>query len=140
MKKYIDILDVLYSLSLSSGIRFECVGIFERIWDPQAIITFEADSVVSSNLSVSTENYYFKFLYYFRECKRLGLQTDGFAFMQGGIKYYRYIIKDRVLAGALDIIQESLEFPWREVDGFEIKRKKADLESRLKYYDVPIEV
>ena len=138
LKTYDQFLYVLYSLA--KVIKFECVGVWERIWEAKAIFTFEDVAVEKSNISLYAEECFAYFLFYYSEFKRLGIQTDGYAFMQGGKKYYRYIIKDRMVATAIKIINEVLSFSWDTADDFTRQRFEVSIEDKIKMFSDHIEV
>ena len=142
LETYADFLNVLISLCRSS-IVFECNGIYEKIWDAKVILTFDAESLELKNLSLFGEDCFGRFLYYFESITKFGVPTESFAFQQGDRTYYRYIIKDRILASGIDIIkgfkdyirQEHPDEDFYDREAFENKTKDA-----IGYYDIPIEV
>ena len=138
LETYSQFLEVLYKLA--KILKFECVGVWERIWDGKAIFTFESESVDPKNMSAFIEEWFAKFLYYYSECKRIGIYTDGYAFMQGGKKYYRYVIGDRSIATALSMINDILAFPWDTADEFDRDRFEEDIEKQIQLFNVPVEV
>ena len=137
LKEYSDFVDVLNTLARTS-IKFECYGIFERIWEPQAIFTFEAESLDKEKLSSYAEDAYAKFLFYFDEIKKYKVPTEAFAFQHGLTQYYRYIIKDRVLATALGTIQKIAEADFESFNDEERNAFETEIEHELSKYDIPI--
>ncbi len=139
LNKYSDMLNVLTDIARSS-IKLECVGVFERVWDAKAIFTFDASTLDLEKMSQYAEDCYAKFLYYYDEFAKLGIKTEGYAFVQGGVKYYRYIIKDRTLASALYIINKLLENKDKELDEYERQEVDEYVEENIRMYNVPVEV
>ncbi len=94
LDKYSQVLDVLSRMARSS-ILFDCLGVWERVWEGKAIFTFRFDSIQQS-----TENgkLFSEFLYYFNGFSQKDINTDCYAYEEDGFKYYRYIIFDRTLA------------------------------------------
>ena len=137
LEKYSDLLNVLYTLARTS-IKFECYGIFERIWEPQAIFTFEADSLIKEKMSGFAEDAYAQFLFYFDEIKKYNVPTEAFAFQQGITHYYRYIIKDRTLASSLKTIEKAINADFESFSDEERSDFEMQLEDEFKIYNVPI--
>lgn len=133
LTNYKQIIDVLYTLAIS--VKYECVGVWERVWEPKAIITFDAESVETDGKRTLIDDTFKEFVHYFYECKEIGIETEYYMFTQGGKKYYRYIIKDRVLATAMDLINEVIEFSWFEVDEKERNAFRIRIAEKLKKYD-----
>lgn len=139
LKTYADYLNILNTLA-RTGIKWECCGIFERIWDAKAIFTFEADSLDKDKMSGYSEDAYAKFLFYFGEIKKFKIKTNAFAYQQGSITYYRYVIEDRVLATSLSIIQEIIDTKSENLDDDERSIFEDTIIDRIKMFNIPIEM
>lgn len=108
LDNYGQVLSSLYSLAVRR--KFECVGVWERMWNPKAIFTFEAEMGDIPTKDAKILNLFGEFLFYFQEFRKNGRKCYGYSFMQGGVKYNRYIIEDRTLAEGLEIVKDILNF------------------------------
>ena len=139
LKTYADILTALYDLALS-GTKFECVGIFERVWAAQAIITFDADFIEKKDSSVYNEKTFSSFLHYFNEFNsKYGIKTSAYTYQQGVDHYYRFIIEDRVLASAMSIINEVLNADITNMDSQNRKEFEDDIKDQISQFNIPVE-
>lgn len=135
--KYSQVLDVLSRIARSS-ILFDCLGVWERVWEGKAIFTFRFDSIqqLPENGKLFSE-----FLYYFNGFSQKDINTDCYAYEEDGFKYYRYIIFDRTLATGINIIRDVLEH--KENGFFDEKSDVVDLfnknvKTKIKTYDISI--
>lgn len=136
---YADILNTLQSLALSH-IHFECVGIFERIWNPQAIFTFDADYIDKTDKPISEKNSLSSFLHYFNEFNsKYGVKTSAYTYQQGLQHYYRFIIEDRILATSVSIINEILNTDLNSMGELERKDFDNDIKDQIQQFNIPIE-
>ena len=111
---YGQVLDLLYSLAVRR--KFECVGVWEKMWIPKAIFTFESDMGDIPTKDAKVLNLFGEFLYYYQEFKKSGRNCYGCSFMQGGVRYNRYIIEDRTRAEGLEIIKDILGFDFENCE------------------------
>jgi transcriptional regulator with XRE-family HTH domain len=114
LDNYGQVLDLLYSLAVRR--KFECVGVWEKMWIPKAIFTFESDMGDIPTKDAKVLNLFGEFLYYYQEFKKSGRNCYGYSFMQGGVRYNRYIIEDRTLAEGLEIIKDILSFDFENCE------------------------
>lgn len=142
LETYADFLNMLITLC-RTNIKFECNGIYERIWEAKAIFTFEAESLEIKNLSISGEEAFGQFLYYFDSLSKFKIPTERFAFQQGEKIYYRYIVKERTIASGISIANEFKAFfeqDLKEEDYEDYIDLEHKIEDDISLYDFPIDV
>ncbi|MCR5778054.1 MAG: helix-turn-helix domain-containing protein [Lachnospiraceae bacterium] len=127
--------------TLARVIPFECVGIYEKTKDARAIFTFKAEDVDQALIPSFEYGVYSMFLYCFDELKKTyKIDTEAFEFIQDGFKYFRFIIKDRIIASSMPIIQRVLQTDYdkfkndEEQEAFEVM-----IDNQIEAYRVPIE-
>ena len=109
LNTYSDLLRLIIQFERNNSVKMECVSIYERVWLPRAIITFEADSLDLDNPNSEIRNLYEEFLYYFRSFSDFNITIDGFSFNLGKKEYYRFIIEDKKLALSLNSLKSTLK-------------------------------